>query len=444
MKCNGAVTVVFVVCAAMLSAAEYPKDMYVNRPDLVVYVPRKPITHQWKKGCDDIVSKRQRGDSYNDHFQVLDDRARGLLYAFWTQATWEGCTDMHIAFSKSADNGRSWTEPVVLAGSEDRANPKLTASWQQPMLSASGRLYCLWNQQIGWGGQLCGWLYGIWSDDGGETWSAPKKIDFAERMDLDQPNRTLPPAWCNWQRPLRLGEGGRYFVGCSRHGKAPYDLRGGTKVEFWQFENIDENPEVGDIRISYFATNRLSLSADRVRAPEGVRLFSPKTEGAVVEEAGVVKLPDGRLFALMRSSVGYPVWSQSRDGGRTWSAPKVLVDCSGRAVPHPRSPCPIYDWKGPEAASGLYFALVHNAFDLNGETAYQKRGPLYLIAGRFDPKGDQPIRFGSPKLFAPRSEANSFYTSYTAVNGEGVLWFNDRKYYLLGRKIGSEWFEDSL
>lgn len=50
MKCNGAVTVVFVVCAAMLSAAEYPKDLYVNRPDLVVYVPRKPITHQWKKG----------------------------------------------------------------------------------------------------------------------------------------------------------------------------------------------------------------------------------------------------------------------------------------------------------------------------------------------------------------------------------------------------------
>lgn len=71
-------------------------------------------------------------------------------------------------------------------------------------------------------------------------------------------------------------------------------------------------------------------------------------------------------------------------------------------------------------------------------------GGLAMLSAAEYPKGDQPIRFGSPKLFAPRSEANSFYASYTAVNGEGVLWFNDRNYYLLGRKIGPEWFGDSL
>ena len=67
---------------------------------------------------------------------------------------------------------------------------------------------------------------------------------------------------------------------------------------------------------------------------------------------------------------------------------------------HPRSPCPIYDWKGPEAASGTYFAL-----------------------------------------FAERPNGNSFYTSYTLVDGKGVLWSPDKKFYLLGRLIGEKWFQ---
>ena len=116
------------------------------------------------------------------------------------------------------------------------------------------------------------------------------------------------------------------------------------------------------------------------------------------------------------------------------------MDAAGKPFPHPRSPCPIYDWKGNEAGSGLYFSFVHMKFDMGGKSAYQERGPLYLIAGRFDPNGDQPIRFAAPKLFAPRKAGNSFYSSYTVVDGQGILWFPDRKYYLLGRKIGPEWF----
>ena len=71
---------------------------------------------------------------------------------------------------------------------------------------------------------------------------------------------------------------------------------------------------------------------------------------------------------------------------------------------------------------------------------YQRRGPLYLIAGTFMPNAEQPIWFKEPKLFAPRN-GNSFYTSYTVQDGKGVLWFNDAKFYLLGREIGPEWFE---
>lgn len=49
--------------------------------------------------------------------------------------------------------------------------------------------------------------------------------------------------------------------------------------------------------------------------------------------------------------------------------------------------------------------------------------------------------FSDPKPFAPREDGNSFYASDTVLDGQGVLWFNDRRYFLFGRKIGPEWFE---
>ena len=404
----------------------------VNTYDYLVY---KPLQEFDSRNYGDIT---KRGDAYNDHFQVIWDETRRVLFAFWTQASWEGAPDMHVCFSKSADQGRTWTKPVLLAGSETRQYPRTGAYYQQPLLTKPGRLYCLWTERnVGWG------YVGSWSDDAGETWAQPKVMRI-RTMDQDNPDPRIGANSINWQLPLRIGRDGRYFVACSRHGKAPYDEKDGCKVEFWEFLNIDENPDVQAIRLDYFATNRVALGVDKL--PQGGDYFTPKQypnggpEGPAVEEASLVKLPDGRLFALMRSSVGCPVWSQSRDGGRTWSGLKPLVDADGKPFPHPRSPCPIYDRKGGEAASGEYFAFIHNTFDFKSTTACQRRSQLYLISGRFDPEGEQPIRFAAPKMFAERTFGNSFYTSYTVVDGKGILWFPDVKYYLLGRVIGPEWF----
>ena len=396
------------------------QDIQVNQPDYVVFVPKQPMKKEER-------DPSKRGDTYNDHFQVIEHD--GKLYAFWTQATREAAADQHIAFSKSLDKGDTWSEPVILAGSANQKTPALLASWQQPMISKSGRIYVLWNQQVTSRGPHCGNMFGFYSDDAGETWSPPKMVSM-ERMTRDPEDPLTPPSWCNWQRPLRLGSGGRYFVGVSRHGKLPSESQGGCTVEFLQFDNIDEDPEVQNIHLRWFATNENVLKVEHEKF------------GSACEEAGIVKLPDGRLFALMRTCAGHPFWSQSRDEGQTWSKPRELLDHDGgSAYLHPRSPCPIYDWKGPEAASGYYFALVHNTFDFNGEREYQNRGPLYLIAGRFDPDAEQPIQFAPPKLFAGRPAGNSFYTSYTILDGKGILWFPDKKFYLLGRVIDESWFE---
>jgi len=394
---------------------KYATDLLTNLPDYVVYTPKR----------DNMVL----GDTYDDHFQVIS-KEDGTLLAFWTQATREADIDQHIAFSKSTDGGLTWTPVQVLAGSANKKNPQLLASWQQPMVSKSGRIYVLWNQQTTSRGPHCGDCFGIYSDNNGETWSAPRQVKI-NRTWKDPDNPAIPTSWCNWQRPLRLGENGKYFVGSSHHGK------NGCGIEFWQYENIDDDPAVEDIKITAFST-----AEDEILCLTGDQIIFPGQNAC--EEAAPVKLPDGRLFVLMRTDGGYPYWTVSSDGGKTWTRPEKLLDRDGgKPFLHPRSPAPIYDWKGCEAGSGYYFALVHNTFDFNPEkkTAYQNRGPLYLIAGKFIEGAHQPIWFTEPQLFAPRKGGNSFYTSYTVRDGKGVLWFPDHKYFLLGREIGPEWFK---
>ena len=393
-------------------------DIDVVPHDFTVYVPKQPSVESER----DLTA---RGDTYNDHFHVLDDPARGLLYAFWTQGSHEAGNDVHIVFTKSSDAGRTWAEPVMLAGSPSMADPKPVATYQQPMLSRSGRLYCLWVQETTVKKNLCGIMRGMYSDDAGQTWSEPETVPFPVRFDVDPEDPSKPPLWCLWQRPLRLGKDGRYLSGCSR-----YDRSDIPRVEFWQYESIDEDPEVKDIKISFFNTGKDAFDAKYV---ENDVAYEPK-DGFCVEEACIVGLPDGRLFSVMRTSIGHPIWSVSSDDGKHWSRPEILrTKDGGTPILQPRSPCPIYDYAGPEARSGRYFLMVHDTFDFNGVISYQNRGPLFKRDGEFVPGAHQPVWFGEPEVFSPRDTGNSFYTSYTALNGEGILWYGDHKFYLFGK-----------
>lgn len=397
----------------------YPEtDIDVVPHDFTVYVPKQP-----KK--ESLRDRNAIGDTYNDHFHVLDDPERGLLYAFWTQGSYEAANDVHIAFAKSSDAGRTWSEPVMLAGSPSMADQKPIASYQQPMLSRSGRLYCLWEQETTVKKNVCGIMRGMYSDDAGQTWSEPETVPFPVRFDVDPEDPSKPPLWCLWQRPLRLGKDGRYLSGCSR-----YDRSDIPRVEFWQYENIDEDPEVKDIKISFFNTGKDAFDAKYV---ENDVAYEPK-DGFCVEEACIVGLPDGRLFAVMRTSIGHPIWSVSSDDGQTWSRPEILrTRDDGPAILQPRSPCPIYDYDGPEERSGKYFLMVHDFFDFDGVISYQNRGPLYKRNGTFVPGAHQPVWFDEPELFSPRDTGNSYYTSYTALDGECILWYGDQKFYLFGK-----------
>ncbi len=394
----------------------FPTDLQFTKPDFVVYVPK--------------VEPEKLGDTYDDHFQVFD-KPNGKLFAVWCQASYEGAIDQHVAFSRSTDKGKTWEPPRILAGNrtlaEGIASNGAIASWGFPMVSKTGRIYITYNQHVpgkSEGIPHSAWMTGIFSDDDGDTWSKPQTISIP-RTSFDPVDATIPPGWIVWQKPLRLGKEGKYLVGVSRHAKPELRETYNSATEFIRFENIDENPEPKDFITKWFMQGEKSLR-----------------NGKYCEEPSIVKLPDGRLFCVMRTGTGTPVWSISDDLGETWSAVKpLLMKDGGDPIPHSMSPCPIYDAKGNEAASGLYMLFAHNKYNAWSKSPWQNRGPLYLFAGRFQKDADQPVWFDGPKRFAERSGGNSFYTSLTVFDGKTVLWYPDQKFYLLGKIIGDNYFD---
>ena len=301
------------------------ENLLALQPDYVVFVPKQRR---------EIV-----GDRYNDHFQVFD-KPDGTLFAAWTQATREGDVDQHVCFSRSRDKGRTWTEPVILAGSPNFVNPQPIASWQQPMVSKSGRIYMLWNQRVSNDRLHHGIMVGKYSDDDGDTWSQPRVVPFP-RVNRDPADK--PPSWCIWQRPLRLGKDGKYIVGLTRHGvvtgekaadaAVPFEQENkdkqmqsklaGSTVEFIQYDNIDDDPKIEDIKVVLLAANEKEMA-----------VIDPKwglccQEASIVEPAGWPPLradAHERRVALLDP--------EPRQGAELGSA-QDPQGCAGQGLPAP-------------------------------------------------------------------------------------------------------------
>ncbi len=408
-----------------------------TNPDYVVYAPA------------DRTGKN--GSTGNEHFLVFDG-PDGSLMALWTQSTREGDPDQHVAFSKSFDEGKTWTPCRVLAG-PPITETTYTASWQFPLITKSGRLYVIYSQGLGHEitpSHRLGAMMGIYSDDAGNTWSEPKRIPMAKsRHDASDPK--YPSQWIVWQKPERLTPDGKYFVGMTcwvnaskRHPKPITSwIADESLISFLKFENIDENPDVEKIQIRHICREE-----NEIRAP-----FPGTPTLSVAQEPSLVKLPDGRLFLAYRSSSGNPWWSVSADGGETWSKPEIIrLSDTGRELQHPLSPCPIYDMGGDAAGSGKYVFFIHNHDGHYGgfkpEDTGMNRRPVYILYGTFTPGAKQPVSFTEPELFMdqgpiglgpidrPRHDF-ALYASFTVRKGNAVLWYPERKTFLLGRKI--EW-----
>ena len=417
------------------------EELRATRPDYVVFVPR--VT-------DDQVS-----DTGNEHFLVFDG-PDGSLMAIWTQSTSEGQPDQHIVFVRSRDEGLTWTAPRIIAG-PGKAGQGQMASWAFPLVSRSGRIYVLYSQNVGKFDTFphtTGRMDGIWSDDNGRTWSKPQNVAMP-RTSRDNPDPSFPGNWICWQKPQRLTKDGRYLAGITRWTslavkKNPTKswISHDSAVEFMRFDNVDDNPEVAGLKITWSAFDRQAITVP----------FPGHPQTSACQEPSIVKLPDGRLFCVMRTSAGSPFWTTSADDGRTWSpAQRLLRRDDGEPLLHPLSPCPIYDVGGNAAGSGLYALFIHShdghTMGLGPTDTDLNRRPVYLVAGRYQPGARQPVWFDEPQYFMdhrglglgpPGTRGRldlALYASFTLRGGRAVLWYPDRKFFLLGRQLGPQWFQ---
>ena len=402
-------------------------ELRKTNPDFVVYVPAS--------------ADGSTGDTGNEHFLVFDGPDRSLM-AVWTQSTFEGKPDQRIVVSKSIDAGQTWRPPRVIAGPDPEKGVSM-ASWGFPMVSRSGRIYVLYNRHTGRNDiftHTTGLMAGVWSDDAGETWSQEQVVPMPKSL-WDNPDPAMPANWIVWQKPLRLSQG-KYFAGFTRwvspavRPPTPINVwwAHASVVEFMRFENLDDDPEVRRLAVSWFARGRDALQVGLIGHP-GV---------SVVQEPSIVKLPDGRLFCVMRTTTGHPYCTVSEDEGVSWRKPESLARFDGGApFLHPCSPCPIY-----RAAEGEYVFFLHNHdghFDgWTPKDTTRHRRPVCLARGLHRPGAVQPVWVSEPVFFmdhggVPILRADlAMYASVT-YDAEGmILWYPDRKFFLLGRRIPRE------
>lgn len=418
---------------------KYGEDIPLGDPDV-----------EWKRSNPDLQvfvptgSGIYNGD--NEHFLVFEAPGGKELLALWTQSSVEGRGDNHLVLARSTD-GISWSEPVWLAGAQ-YGRGGMQASWGFPIVTSKGRIYIFYTREtemVDNSPQVTGTMGCIYSDDTGYRWTDPVDIPMP-RSRYDHADPHYPKNWIVWQKPIRDAED-KWFAGYTLSTSKsvvksePNWVNSDSRCYFMRFNNLDKNPDPEDIDISWYPEDDQGLEVQNPVYPHM----------SVAQEPATVLLPDGRLFTVMRNMTGYVCYAMSEDQGKTWDTPRQLkYSDEGEGIPHPMSPCPLY-----RLSNGKYILIYHNntgerfgyrmtdkEWKINVANVY--RNPTYYAVGEYKAGAEQPIWFGNPveilssgDIAVPPKMSTEIgtYPSITEFRGKTVLWYPDRKRFLLGKYL---------
>ena len=381
-----------------------------TNPDYVMYVP-----------------KYKDYESDNVHLHVVDHPQFGGLIAFWTQSTVEGAGDNHAMMCRSRDGGKTWSEAKFVIGAKPSQDKKeKQAHWAFPAVSKSGRIYLFYYREVEvveFDRQITGIFSCVYSDDFGDSWSesydVPLRVTPFDRHGQVQDN-------CCYQMPRRFADG-KYLFGYSKYTNLSKDYeRQDSHIYFARLENLDEDPLPCNLKITHLPDDEMGITV-----PEG-------ENGSCAQEPSIAQLPDGRLICTLRNIRGSVYYTVSDNMGHTWREPEAMCFDDGSPIVHPLSPCPIY-----RLEENKYVLLFHGVVS---ESIWYPRNPIRKVYGYFDPNGHQPVRFaaGSDEVYMelPEEEGRelgqfgaTMYGCYVKQDGKDILWYPDRKFFLLGKEL---------
>jgi hypothetical protein len=414
----------------------YTTEWRRTRPDYVLYLPPEPLGN----------------DGDNEHLHVVVT-PKGDLLATWSQGSYESSRDSRTVSSRSRDGGTTWSPPEMVAGPTD--HPGFTALWAVPIISRAGRVYLLYDKHTGvsdFSYSVTGLLRCLYSDNDGHTWKEGADLPVRHRSSHDHVDPQIPKNIILWQPPIRDAKG-RLIVGLTRWSSlSQFPMANGpegwypdSRSEFVRFDNLDDGVHPKDLQLTWLPEGD-SISVACPFEPYRTRGYS------LAEEPALALLPAGRLFAVMRTITGKLWYSASEDSdGRDWRAAEVLCYRDGGApMLHPKNTAPLY-----RLLDGRYLLFYQNhdgtGYGAKGPGDMAARGaPMFYSVGEYRPKARQPVWFSDPRVFCDAEKVAvgpgngtleggrtwlSFYGSVSFAGGRQILWYPDRKHFLLGRNI---------
>jgi len=155
-----------------------------TEPDYITYIPRAGTTRPKIRTTSTSWSSRGRATGCHACGRRPSSPNRDRATAFFSRAR----------RTMGSPGSRRRMLPVAQG-----RRPTHMASWAFPMLSKSGRIYVIYNQHQGISGWIpmhTGTMDGVYSDDGGQTWSAPQTIPCQPACTMIPRARCRPSGSC--------------------------------------------------------------------------------------------------------------------------------------------------------------------------------------------------------------------------------------------------------
>lgn len=288
----------------------------------------------------------------------------------------EGQAGQHVVATRSADKGRTWSPLVDI---EPANGPE--ASWVMPLKVPGGRVYAFYTynadnlREVPAGNSpatnkrvdTLGKYVFKYSDDGGRSWSNERNEIPMRLMRIDRENNVGGKVLFFWGVGKPIVHHDSAYFGFAKVGK--WGVPGAMVISQGVFMH---SPNILTERDPARITWELLPDGD-----EG--LHAPK--GPVSDEANLVALADGSLYATYRTIDGYPCHAYSRDGGHTWTEPAYMTYApNGRRIKHPRAANFVRKFKNGKY---LYWFHNHGGEPIHSGTwnPYAGRNPAWVCGG---------------------------------------------------------------